>query len=809
MLRHHLLIALRSLRRRKGFAALSVTGLAVGLGCALLIALFVMDELGHDRAFAGRNVHRLVSDIQQSGDAEPHHVGAVGWPYGRIIEETFPEVEDVVYLGTWPAYPITQGDERLHERMLWADEGFFEAFPVALGEGDPATALAEPFSVVLSEALARRLYGDGPALGRTLTLADTLDFTVSGVAAEGPPSHVTFDVLGSFGTMRALLGSETYDAWIAGGWLNVNAVNYVRLRDGADAAALARKVRDLPMERAGETLRGWGSTYRLGLQPAEDVYLRAGGYDNPLGPQGDGGRVLLLAAIGAFILLLAGINFVNLATARSAERAREVGVRKVVGSGRGLLIRQFLAESVVTALAALVLALGLATVTLGLFNDLTGKGYGLADLFAPPLLLGALGAAVLVGLLAGLYPAFVLASFRPVAVLKGRFQTGRRGVALRRGLVTFQFAVSCVLIVATLVVLGQLRHMQEQDLGFAEDQVLLLDARDAPFEQLRGGLDGLAQALEAHPAVERTARAWSFPGQMGWRGQVAFPEGWPEGESLALEYVPVGFGYEGALGLEVVAGRAFDRSFATDTATAVVINEAAVRAAGWASAEEAVGKGFASPASGRPEGRVVGVVRDYHHHGLQEAIGPMMFGADPVRGGRLAVRFRAEAASDVLTQVEDAWPRFFPDTALDHAFLDETFAAQYEAERRLARTFGVFSALAVLVACLGLFGLAAYVAARRTKEVGVRKVLGASVAGLVALLTREFLVLVAVGLAVAVPVAYVLMGRWLDGFAYPAALGPGPFLLAGLLALAIALVAVGGQALRAATADPVQSLRSE
>ncbi len=808
MLNHHLLIALRSLRRRPGFAALSVLGLAVGFACCLLLALFVADERGYDRAFEGRNVYRLVSDIQQSGDAEAQRYGAVGWPYGRTIEATMPEVEDAVYLLGTPDLPILHAGERLYEDIVWAEAGFFETFPATLAEGDAATALDEPFSVVLSDSLARRLYGDADALGRMLTLSDSLAFTVTGVVARtSPPTHVRFDLLASLGTVRALWGPEGFERRMTEGWLDVNIATYLRLRPDADAEALAGKLRDLPAEQAAGLLREWGSTYHLGLQPAEAVYLGAGGYGNPLGPQGDAGRLGLLAVIGAFILLLAAINFVNLATSRAGERAKEVGVRKTVGSGRGMLVRQFLAESVVTALVAVALAFALAAVALPLFNGLVGKGYGLADLAAPPFALAALGATVVVGLLAGLYPALVLARFQPAAVLKAGVSTGRQGVALRRGLVVVQFAVACVLLVATLVVLAQLRHMEREELGFAEDQVLVVNAWRSPGQERVLQTEAFKQALGAHAGVRRVSAAFAVPGQDGWGGQIAFPEGWPEGESLVVEYLPVDADYVETLGLELVAGRDFDPAVEADAGRALLINEAAARAAGWTAAE-AVGKRFSSPGSTAAE-VVVGVVKDHHHHGLQAAIRPALYGITPTAFGVFALRFEPGQAGAVLAHAEAVWAAFFPGYAFRPEFLDEGFAAQYAAERRLARTFAVFAGLAVFVACLGLFGLAAYLAVQRTKEVGIRKVLGASVASLVALLSKDFVVLVLISFAVAGPVAYLLMRRWLGGFAYPVALGPGPFLLAGGLALAVALVAVGVHALRAASADPVTSLRYE
>ena len=795
MLKNYLKTTLRNLRRHKGFAAINLIGLAAGLAGCLLIGLYVQDELAYDRLHdKGDRIYRLGHST-------------VGWPYGRIVEAEYPEVEKVVYLRAWPTFSIEHAGQHFFESMLYADAGFFDLFDFPLLEGNARTALKEPYTLVLSEALAQKFFGGERALGRTLMLSDSLQFTVSGVARVPQRSHIQFDALLSFETLRAR-NADWFEQEMTSGWLDLNVVNYVLLHEGTDAEAFAAKVRNLPQERAGDILSRWGaSAYQLDLEPMNRIYLHSDN-GNQLGPQSTITYVYLLGTVGLFLLLIAVVNFVNLTTARSVERAKEVGVRKVVGSNRGALIRQFLVESFFMCSLAVILALGLAWLALSFFNELALKQYAAGHLFSLQVALALAGLAVVVGFLAGVYPALSLSAFLPIAVLKGRFATGRRGGRLRQGLVVFQFAISGALILGTLIVLSQLRYMQQQDLGFDGEQVVVLDARQAPGQELARRSDALKQTLAAHPAVEQVSATWAVPGRNGWRGQLSFPEGWPEGESISLEYVAVDHDFVEMLGLKIVAGRDFDPAFAPDANTAVIINEAAVDAARWASPEEAIGKGFTSPGSGKPDGVVIGVVEDYHHHGLQQRIEPMMFGIRP-GNGLFALRIEAAEAGSVVTHLEQTWTEFFAGYPFAFFFLDEDFARQYEQEQRLMRIFSTFAALTILIACLGLFGLAAFTATQRTKEIGVRKVLGASVTQIVLLLCKDFLKWVLVAFLVAAPIAYYAMSKWLEDFAYRTAIGFEIFLVGGIFLLLVALVTVSYQAVKAALSHPVQSLRYE
>ncbi len=794
MLLNSFKVAFRLLKRHKGFAAINLGGLAIGLAACLLIGLYVQEELAFDRFHKnGGRIYRLGT-------------GSVGWPYGRILESDFPEVEKVVYMRAYPTFSIEHEGHHYFEDMVYADSGFFQLFDFNLLMGDPKTALTEPHSLVLSERLAGKLFGETEALGRTLTLGDEHEFTVRGVVQTPRRSHIRFDALLSFDSLR-VMDPETFEIEMNSGWLDLNVVNYVMLREGTDVAAFETKIRDLPRKYAQEYLDRWGTKYQLGLEPLSRIYLHSD-YGNMLGPKSDIAYIYLLGFVGIFLLIIAGANFINLATARSLNRAKEVGVRKVVGSSRNSLIKQFLSESLMTCLFSVILAVGLSTLALPYFNNLAARSLSVRGLFTPQSLVLILGLVLAMGILAGLYPAISFSTFRPHQVLMGRFSTGQRGQRLRRGLVLLQFAISGTLILATLVVLGQIRYMQQQDLGFDSQQVVVLDARRAPGEELSRRGEAFKLALASHATVKSVSSTEAVPGRNGWRGQISFPEGWPEDQSMSLEYVAVDYEFIDTLGLKVVAGRSFDPSFASDQDRAVIINETAVKDAGWSSPDQAIGKRFASPGSRKPDGMVIGVLENYHHHGLQERIGPMMFGIRP--GNSLfALRINTEQASSAVAHLTQTWNRFFEGYPFDFFFLNEEFSREYEQERRLMRIFGTFTFLTIFIACMGLFGLTSYMAIQRRKEIGVRKTLGASAVNIVSLLSKDFLKLVLFAFLVAAPVGYFTMQNWLKNFAYRTPIKVEVFLIGGAFLILIAQGTVVFQAIKAALVDPVKSLRYE
>lgn len=797
MWKSHLIVTFRSLRRRRGYALLNIAGLAVGLACCAVLALYVWGELAYDRFHEHADrVHRIES-VWGGGDFS---LPATNWRFVEALRADYPRLEVATLLRTNGS--VRYGDRLFRENdLLFANPAFFDVFSFDLDRGDATTALAEPYTVVLAPETARRYFGDADPIGRTLRLFGDTDFAVTGVLAEPPgPTHVPLNLLLSWPTLDAL-------GWTANQqWGNNSVYTYLLLPEGMEPGRMAAALPGIAERHAGEDWNGAA----LGLQALPDVHLYSH-HSMELSPNGNPVYVGLFAAIAGFILLLACVNFVNLSTARSLERAKEVGVRKAVGAARGQLARQFLSEAMVLALGGLLGAGLLVAIALPTLEGLVGR----------PLLPGvrtgalavalALGLTLVAGLGSGLYPALALSRFRPAEVLRGRFATSGRGRRLREGLVVFQFAVAMVLLAGTLVVYGQLRHLREATLGFDEAQVLALHGPGVPTTERLAFFD----ALRAHPSVEAVASTSEMMPAELLNGNglmvpgAVLPEGAEDLVSTRAVYVSADF-FE-TLGVSFLAGRDFSAHRATDS-TGVILNEAAARQlmaqvpGRYATPEALVGESVeTSPDEAL---MVLGVVPDFHLASLHTAVEPIGFYLAPVQGTYL-VRARPGAAAEALDVVRRTWAERFPESPLEYRFLDAAFDAAYRTEERLGWLAMLFAGLAILVACLGLFGLAAYAVEQRRKEVGVRKVLGASIQSVMVLLSKDFARLVLIAVVAAAPVAYVGMSRWLDGFASRMEMGAWPFLAAGALCLLIALLTVSSHAFRAATADPVQSLRSE
>ena len=790
----------RTLRHNRGFALLNVGGLALGMACVTLIALFVRHETRFDLFHA--NADRVVRmDVDEIRDGETDHGSVTQGPLAPALNASVPEVEVAVrMLRGRPIFDVG-GEVRRPGLVYYTDPGALDVFSFPLVAGDRATALAEPGGFVLTETAARTLFGRTDVLGQTVA-SGAYTLTVTGVMEDVPPqSHLQFEALASLATLE--------DPGFYNTWRTSAFTTYALLHEGVSREAFEAKLPALLDAEAGDALAEREVTLRA--TPLAELYLHPdyGGAD----VRGNVQTLQILGAIALFVLLIAGVNFTNLATARSLDRAREVGVRKTLGAGRGALAARFLAEAVVLCLIAFALGLGLAALALPAFEALTARALALSELGVWTL--GLLGLAVAVGLLAGAYPALVLSGFNPAEVLKGRFATGARGATLRRALVAVQFTVSIALIAATVVVFAQIDHMQSRDLGLdlggSQTQLLVL-----PYE---GGdpMDPFGES-DAVPMSEATRQLLALPGVTGVTSSSSAPTGghnvaggeieMASGETeefLATMYM-VDSSFVDVYGLELVAGAAPGAETLSDSSAAYVLNQTAVREAGYASPEAALG---ASAEFWSGPGVVVGVVRDFHVEGLQAEIEPLALVASDMLQSVLTARVRTERLPQTLDAIATLWPDLVPSRPFTYSFLDEDFGAQYAAEQRFSRVFGVLSALAIAIACLGLFGLAAYEIGLRRKEIGVRRVLGATVAQVVVLLSQNVVALVAIGAAVSVPLVVVGMSRWLDGFAYRISVGWWPLALAGVLVLAIALATVAGQAARAAIADPVRALRSE
>ncbi|MEM6784471.1 MAG: ABC transporter permease [Bacteroidota bacterium] len=806
---------MRGLRRQPGYTALNVGGLALGIACCLLIAFYVRHEWSHDRFHEHADrLYRMTYENRQGEDLPPAAPDEFqAWSTAAIaplLETEFPEVEHAVRLSGRHTMLFTRGEEAFQEeRYFFADPEFFEVFTFPLLQGDPTTALVEPTSVVLAESAARRYFGDdalaaNQVLGQALQLGsgDDVDpLVVTGIMADVPAtSHLDFDILLSMSLFEN--GVRANDrGFVFDSWNYVDFFTYVLLDENASGEAFQAKMPAFVQRHHGEAMREWPQSYTLRWEPITEAYFSpTGGF--AAGPRGNSTYLYLFGFIGLFILLIACVNFMNLATARATKRAKEVGVRKSVGANRSSLVRQFLAEALFLATAAAILGVVLAESLLPFFQELAGKEIAGGVLTSPPVAGALMLGTILVGLLAGSYPAAVLSAFRPAAVLKGAFATSRRGQALRKGLVVGQFTIAIVLIVGTLVVGQQLRYLQSEALGFDDQQLIVDFGHD---DLVTENMDAVKQALAALPVVEQVSATRSVPGDFfpDAGTSVEDPLGTMRGMDFGLYEVDATFLTQ--LGVGVAAGRLFSPDFETDAEEALILNEAATRALGYADPAEAVGKPFDQ--WGRT-GTVVGIVQDFHHESLHHEVRPLSFRVSPWVG-QFVLQVDAAHAEEAVALVEAAWATIAPHRPFLYRFLDDAFDAQYRAEERFGVLFGTFAALAIIVACLGLFGLAAYAAQQRTKEIGVRKVLGAGVPGLVGLLARDFVRLVLIGTVVAAPLAYLAMDRWLDAFAYRIDIGVGVFLTAGGLAFAIALLTVGGHALRAATTDPVKALRYE
>jgi putative ABC transport system permease protein len=805
MIVNYFKIAFRTLLKFRGYAAINLVGLALGLCAGVLIMLYVLDEFSfdnlHTKADRIYRIETKFTDKKEGGSGNAHY-DANGWAVGTTLQKDFPEVEKVLYTRNGSFLMINHEGKRIRERIHFATNEFFDIFSFELVKGNREKALVDPYSLVITESMEKKYFKGEDALNKSIIMQDSMQFVVTGVMRDIPSnSHIQLDMLASFSTYVRLNGFD-----FNGGWGNINVRNYLLLREGTDAKAFMAKAENLYTDRVPDMLNDWGVFGKVVFTPLSKLYLHSKA-PNGMGPVGSIDRVYLVSAIAIFVLLLACINFINLTTARSVYRAKEVGLRKVVGSSRFGLVRQFLSESFVLTTLSLFVAIALTGLLLPLFNQLLAKTYSIAALMELPVLAGIAALIVLVTFLSGYYPAWIMSGMRPVEVLKGKMQNTSRGVQLRRGLVIFQFVVSVGLVMGTLIVIEQLRYMQEQDLGFAKDELFVITAGRAKssnpevFETFKNEVKSLA-------IVQDATFTNSLPGNPGWTGQIAYPEGKSGDEAVSVEYMAIDDHYIKTLGLQLIAGRDFSKDHEADLKDGLILNETAVSMFGWSSPEEAIGKKITSP-SGFPAGEVIGVVKDYHQLGLQQVIGPMAMDYNPNSSHTYVIRFSATDTRQLISSIEKLWKKNFPSFDFTYFFVDQDFERQYQSEQRLATVFGLFAIITIIIAVIGLLGVVSFMVASKTKEIGIRKVLGAGVLSITSNLSKEFLVLVILANLIAYPLAWYLANEWLQGFANRVEVGPLIFVVTFLIAITITLVTTSVQTIRAAMTDPVKSLRYE
>ena len=794
MLRNYVKVAIRNLVKHKFYGIINVLGLAIGMTCCLLIFLYVQHELSYDSFHTKVDrIYRVVTDIKTP--TETLNINITSAPMAAYMKADFPEVEDIVRLDD-ARLLIQRGKQTFQEdESMFADSTFFHVFDFTLLRGNPNTALVAPFSIVLTEDAAKKYFGDEDPMGQRLRMDGEYDLTVTGVMQNMPEnSNFTFDVLLSLSTRLEKLDPDRAEQWG-----NFGYESYVLLSEQANASTLESKLSAFLRNYISSEDRDEGMTYTLFLEPLTDVYFSERG-----APQtGSLTNIKIFSVIAVFILLIACINFMNLATARATERAKEVGIRKVVGAVRRQLTVQFLCESLLLSLLAFIIALLASELLLPAFNRLAGKTVAssiLQHTYYLPLFVGVV---LSIGVLAGLYPALVLSRFKSVAILKGRFSSSRRGVVLRKALVVTQFAISIMLIAGTAVVYTQLNYMRSQALGFKKDRVLVIDFRGDGA--VREKIETFKQQLGNNPNVQSVSASSSVPGEgnAGAFTEIENPAGDMQASNVNLFYVDHDF--LGQYEMSLAVGRTFSRDFVTDT-SALIVNEALVRSYGYASPEDIIGRQFSQWGV---EGEIIGVVKDYHFRSLQEEIDPMTIRLEPSNARFISLNLKGDDIPATVSALQQQWQTLAPQRPFNYFFLDEAFDEQYRAEVRFGQLFIYFAGLAIFIACLGLLGLISYTIVQRTKEIGIRKVLGATESSIVRLLSQDFLGLVLVAFVIAVPVAWYALSRWLEGFAYRVTMPWWLFALAGLLALLIALITVSFQSVKAALANPVDSLRNE
>lgn len=782
MFKNYFKIAMRTIRRHPGYSLINVLGLALGVACSLVIGLYVFDELQYDR------FHTHASDIYriQVGDEQVVTPTIIS----PLMQRSLPDVDASTRLydvGRYQSRVVANESRRfLEERFFYADSTVFDVFTLPLITGNPAEALVRPGTLVLSASTARKYFGDDNPIGKQLQVDNNTFFEVTGVMADLPAqSHFQFDFLASFSTLRW----ATREIWDT-----ANFYTYARLKPGASPDFVKASLDQLvaTARASGQVQEG----YHLTLHPLLGIRLYT---------EGQLRNVIILSTVALLILLIACVNYINLATARASQRAREVGVRKVAGAERKQLVVQFMGESLMITLMAVILAFLAAGVALPLFNALSGKDLTL-PVSDPWLWSIGFGITGLVGMIGGIYPALLLSSYRPASILKQTVAAG--GGRLRRVLVVGQFSISIILMVGTIVVYQQMRFIQEKDLGFDKEQLIVVPLG---FDQtVRAAYEPMRTALLQVPEINSVSAISQVPGYQ--EGGYGF---WTEGmaddgeDRLAIGGVPSDPHVVETLGLRLVAGKGFVDRPADSLQNGnyqYLLNEAAVRAAGW-NTDEAIGKRVAL--SSNRMGAVVGVIKDYHFLSLHEAITPLAYFVEPSSIQHMLVRTFAGGTPTALQKLEQLWTSRLPHRPFTYSFLDDELDRLYRAEQQASQVFSIAAGLALFIACLGLLGLAAYSTTRRTKEVGIRKTLGATEAQIVLLLSSEFTRLVLIGFAIAVPVAYLVMNRWLEAFAYQISISIGLFAIVGCAVLLIAWVTVSSQAIRTALTDPVKSLRHQ
>jgi putative ABC transport system permease protein len=806
MYKNYYKIAWRNLVKKKAYSFINIFGLALGIACCLLIFMFVQDELSYDNYHEkGDRIFRVIHS-ESTGDPKLGIAAAPYWvwnnaPIGAALKNDFPEIEKVVQFSGRADILLSKEDKIYQEDgVFFMDSTVFDVFTWKLLRGNPKTALTAPYSIVLTESTARKYFGDEDPIGKSLKGSEASgrsnagDYTVTGIMEDIPHnSHFRFNALLSMSTFRKSR-PEVFDAW---GY--VDFYTYFLVNEQFNIEAFKSKIPDFLIRHKEYP----ESKYLIAIEPLKDVYLKTTAERQP-GETGSLSNIYVFSIIGLFILVIAMINFMNLSTARSMERGKEVGIRKSIGADRSSLISQFLGESLIVVFLSTVIGLLLVWFAVPHMASFTGKELHIQSFLTWKSISLLIGIMFVIGLLSGSYPALVLSRFNPVLILKGITASSAGGANLRRALVVFQFTLSITLIAGTMIVYFQMSHLLDKDLGFDKEQMLVLDYNYDGIVNSKSEV--LKSELEKNPSILSVAFSRSVPGSYFPHAgtQIETPEG--EMKHLGQPIFQVGLDFVTHFGLKLVAGRTYSRAYPLDSTQALIINEAAAKQYGYHNPADVVGKKFSQ--WGR-EGTVIGVVKDFNFESLHRNIEPLTLPFEAYASRYLSLKIKSEDISETVKSVGDVWHRLVPHRPFLYSFLDDDFNKQYQSDFMFRRLFTTFSCLAIFIACLGLLGLATYTAEQRTKEIGIRKVLGADLRSIVGLLSRDFIKLVLIAIVIATPISWYTMNQWLEGFAYRMEIQPWIFVLSGFLALSVAVITISYQAIRSAVMNPVASLRSE
>lgn len=795
---HYLKITFRNFSKHKSFSIINGVGLAISLSCCILIGIYLKHELSYDRYLLNSNrIYRLSREFINTDGSTSLHLAHLAPPFAPYLREDFPEMEAITQFDAFSTTLVIDGKEYWQPNMALADNYFFQVFPFEFISGDPATALKNPGSLVLTEKTAMKYFGNIDVVGESLQINPEISLMITGVMKDVPENtHFSVEMLIDFSFAELNYGGREN---MMQAWAENNLSTYFLLKEGASIEEIEKRFPDFFTKHMNAEANEWTA---LHTQNIRDIHLYSH-LDGETWTNGDIVHVYTFSAIGLLILIISIINYINLTTAMSIQRAKEVGMRKVLGAVRSGLITQFMTESMVMVFMSIVLGFIMAFFALPYLRNFTGNAY----VFGRTEMIQSLGiialAGTLIGLLSGSYPAFVISRFKPINALKSRFTAGTGAAGFRRVLVIIQFSISSILILSTILVFEQLSFMNNKSLGYDKDQMLILFLND----ESRSNSDTFRESLLNHSSILSYGLSNTVPSSRltSFSGVKTEVDGEMVEPKTVIKNIRVDESFIPNYGINIVAGRNFEKNLRTDS-TAFILNQAAVKMIGWANDKEAINK---TMKYGDQQGHVIGVIQDIHFESLQSEIVPMIFFIPEENMQVLSIKMEGDNLAETLTFIEDQWYEFFPGIPIDYQFLDERFRSLYEVENKRAQLFTGLSMVAICIASLGLFGLASFTVSRRTREVGIRKALGASINQILLLLSKEFLILVGISLIVGFPIAFYLSEAWLDNYAYRITIGFLPFVITSLICLAMAFAAISLKTVSTAKDNPVKSLRYE